>query len=71
MANQAGWYPVNEQRELGYWDGTGWTGDRIPNPAAPQRNISGVLGSVAAALFLVAAVLMWAGVDLLLQALGG
>ena len=32
---KAGWWPVNEGRELGYFDGHAWTGDRVPNPDAP------------------------------------
>lgn len=38
-----GWYPVNESRELGYFDGTTWTGDRVPNPDAPPLSAAQML----------------------------
>ena len=64
-----GWYPVNEARELGYFDGAHWTGDRVPNPDHQPKRRTGwaVAGFV---LLLVVLVVGWAGLEVLLQAAG-
>lgn len=65
-----GWYPVNESRELGYFDGTNWTGERVPNPDAPQRTKSpwAVIGF---AVVLVLALIGYAGFEVWLKMMAG
>jgi hypothetical protein len=67
---QPGWYPVNESRELGYHDGTNWTGHRVPNPDAPTRtrNLWATAGFVLLLLVLLA---VYAGLDMFLEGMAG
>lgn len=69
MNTTAGWYPVNGSRELGYFDGTDWTGDRVANPDAPApRSGWAKLGFV---VVLAVALLVWGGFEAWVQWMAG
>lgn len=70
VQQQPGWYPVNEGRELGWFDGSQWSGDRVPNPdhTTTRRPVWWLVGFV---LLLVALMAGWVGLELFLDAAAG
>lgn len=60
---------MNESRELGYFDGTSWTGDRVPNPDAPVKR--GIGARIWFAVVLAVALLVWGGFEAWIQWMAG